>query len=225
VPWRRRESCPDRSPACRDADPARAPAGAHVRDAGKHRVGSLGRFDGERPAGADDNGLPRVEARERLEQVLAEGNIGLVVRRDAAAAKRSNRRDEAGRDFMRPDNVDAFALDDLSKADQEAVVATAKQLCKFAGALHRSPVEPQIGEIGARHRADDHHLADRALLQRGEQLADLAHTQPDVRIVFDPRFRRAHHADQERRPPGPARVRRHFQRERAGAAQDRQGRG
>ncbi len=104
---------------------------------------------------------------------------------------------------MRADNANAFALEDGGQTDQKAVVARAKQLRELRRSLHRSPVEPQIGEFGAGHRADDHHLADRALFQRREQLADLAHPHPNMRIGLDPRLGRPDHADQERLASGP----------------------
>ena len=139
-----------------------------------------------------------------------------VVRRDRRARRdRPGGRGEPRRDLVRADDADAFALEDRGEPDEQAVVAAAKELRELGGALHRAPVEPQIGEFGPGHRADHHHLADRALLQRGEQLADLAHAHPDMRKGLDRRVGRADDADQERLAPGPARLGGDLERERA----------
>ena len=46
-------------------------------------------------------------------------------------------------------------------------------------------IESDIGEIGPRHRADDDEIAASLVLERGEQLADLAPFQPGVREAGD----------------------------------------
>ncbi len=123
---------------------------------------------------------------------------------------------------MRADHANAFALDDRGNAGEQSVVAAAKELRQPGRALHRAPVEPEIGKFGPRHRADDHEFGDGARFQGGEQLADLAHPDPDVRIGFDRRIGRPDDADQKRLPAGAARLARDLERKRAGAAEDGQ---
>ena len=50
------------------------------------------------------------------------------------------------------------------EADQETVVAAAKELRELPCPLDRPPIEPEVGEFGSRHRADDRDLGDRMLL-------------------------------------------------------------
>ena len=123
---------------------------------------------------------------------------------------------------MRADHADALALENRGDAGKQAIVAAAKQLRQSGRALHRAPVEPEIGELGPRHRADDHHLGDGAPFQRGEQLADLAHADPDVRIGFDRRIGRADHPDQKRLAAGAAGFAGDLERKGARPAQDGQ---
>src|SRR6202042_3740192 len=104
----------------------------------------------------------------------------------------------------------------------QPVIAAAKQLRKPSGPLHRAPIEPEIGQFGSRHRADDHHLGDGAPFQGGEQLADLPHADPDVRIGFNRRIGRADDSDQERLSAGATGLARDLERKSARAAQDRQ---
>ena len=123
---------------------------------------------------------------------------------------------------MRADDPDALALEDGGEPDEQAVVAAAKQLGELGRALHRSPVEPQVRELGARDRADHRHFRRAATLQRGEQLAHLAQSDPGVRIGFDARIGYADDADQERVAARAAGVGGDLERKRAGAAQDRE---
>ena len=80
----------------------------------------------------------------------------------------TDRREEARGDFVSADHADAFTLDNRGDAGKQAIVAAAKQLRQPGRALYRAPIEPEIGELGPRHRADDHHLGDGAPFQRGE---------------------------------------------------------
>ena len=50
---------------------------------------------------------------------------------------------------------------------------------------HGAEIEPDIGEIGPRDRADDDEVAASPVLECGEQLADLAPFQPGVREAID----------------------------------------
>ncbi len=50
---------------------------------------------------------------------------------------------------------------------------------------HCAEIEPDIGEIGPRDRADDDEVAASPVLKRSEQLADLAPFQPGVRKAID----------------------------------------
>ena len=86
---------------------------------------------------------------------------------------------------MSPEHADALALENRRDAGEQPVVAAAKQLREPRRALHSAPVEPEIGEFWPRHGADNHHLGNGARPQGGEQLADLAHPDPDMRIGLD----------------------------------------
>ncbi len=111
-------------------------------------------------------------------------------------------RDQARRDLVRADDAHALALEDRGEADEQAVVATAKQLRKLAGALDRAPVEPQVGEFRPGDRADHGQLAGAMPPQGGEQLADLPQPDPGVRIGLDGGVGHADDADHERLAPG-----------------------
>ena len=203
--------------ATREAQP---PVRAHLRDAREHRVGAFRRLDRQNPAGGDDRALPGVERREGVEEASAEGNVRLVLRRGRAGAERTDGSEEDRRNLVRADHADSLALEDRGQADEKPVVPAAQQLRELGRPLDRAPIEPEVGEFRPRHRADDHHLADRARSQRGEQLADLANADPDVRVSFDRRIRRADDADAKRRPAGAAHLPCDLERERAGAAKD-----
>ena len=105
---------------------------------------------------------------------------------------------------------------------EQAVVAAAKQLRELAGALDRAPVEPEVGEFRPGDRADHRHLADAALPQRGEQLADLAQPDPDVRIGLDGGVGQPTTPIRNGSRPAPRRFGGDLERKRAGAAQDRE---
>ena len=152
----------------------------------------------------------------------AERDVGFIVRRRRARAERTERRGQPRRDIVRADDADSLALDDRGQADEEPIVAATEQLRQPRRPLHRPPVEPEIGEFGSRHRADDHHLGDGARVQGREQLADFAHAHPDVRVGFDRRIGRAHNADEKRLPASAARLCGDLERKRARAAEDRQ---
>jgi hypothetical protein len=139
-------------------------------------------------------------------------------------AKPTDGGEEDGRNLVRAKNADSLALEDRGQADEKPVVPATQQLREFGRPLDRAPIEPEIGEFRPRHRADNHHLGDRARPQRGEQLADLADADPDVRVGFDPRRRRADDANAKRRPAGAARLPCNLERERPGAAKDGEGR-
>ena len=123
---------------------------------------------------------------------------------------------------MRADHPNALALDDRGETGEQPVVAAAKQLREPRGPLHRAPVEPEIGQFGPRHRADNHHFGDRAFLQCGEELADFAHPHPDMGVGLDRRIGRADDADEKRLPAGAASLAGDLERKGAPAAQDRQ---
>ena len=195
-------------------------APAHLGDAGEHRVGALGRLDRQHPAGRDHRALPRVVFGQRGQQPRAEGDVGLVLGRRAAPGERARRRHQPRRDLVGADDPHPFALEDRREAGEQAVVAAAKELRQFAGAPDRAPVEPEFGQFGTGDRADHRHLGRAALLQRGEQLADLAEPNPGVRIGRDGGVRDAGHADHQRLAAGPAGVGCDLERKRAGAAQD-----
>ena len=163
------------------------------------------------PASNSDSASSSFAPRARSDWSSAD--IGQAPRRPAGAARR-------GPDLVGPHDADPFALEDRRKSDQEAVVAAAKELRELGGALHRAPVEFEIGEFGPGHCADHHHLADPALLQRAKEPADLSHAQPDVRKSLDRRVGRADDADQKRLAPSPARFSRDLERKVPRAAQD-----
>ena len=121
---------------------------------------------------------------------------------------------------MGADDAHALALEDRREADEQAVVAAAKQLRELGRAPDRAPVEPQVGKFRPSDRADHRHLADAAGFERGEQFADLAHPHPDMRVGLDGGIGGADDADQEGLAPGPAGVGRDLERKGAGAAQD-----
>ncbi len=102
---------------------------------------------------------------------------------------------------MRADHTDALALKDRGDAGKQPIVAAAKELRQPRRSFDGAPVEPEIRKLGSRHCADDHHLGDRALFQCCKELADLAHSNPYVRIGFDRRMGRADHSDQKRSRP------------------------
>ena len=177
---------------------------------------------GDCAAGGDHRALPGVEGRERVEQTRAEGNVLLVFdrRRDGPRADPPAQRSR--RDLMGADHPHAFALEDRGKPDEQAIVAPTEQRGEFGRLLDRAPIEPQVGEFGADESADQHDFADAASLQRGEQLAHLAHPDPGMRVSLDAMRRGPDNSDQKGRASRSRGVCRDFERESAGAAKDRE---
>ena len=161
----------------------------HLGDASEHRVGALGRLDRQHPVPATTAHCPASKSDSAQEEPRAEGDVGFVLGRRAAPGEPAFRRDQPRRNLVRADDAHAFALEDLGEADKQAVVAAPEELRKLGGALDRAPVEPQVREFRASHRADHGQLGDAAAFQRGEQLADLAEPDPDVRVGLDRRRR------------------------------------
>ena len=123
---------------------------------------------------------------------------------------------------MRADHPDALALDDRSETGEQPVIAAAKQLREPRCPPHRAPVEPEIGEFGPRHRADNHHFGDGAFLQRGEELADFTHPHPHMGVSLDRRIGRADDPDEKRLSAGAASLAGDLEREGAPACEDGQ---
>ena len=225
----RRRSCPRLGALTRTpAGPLRRrrPLGAHVRDAGEHRVGSLGRLDGQHPAGADDGALPGVEARQRLEQLRAEGDVGLVVRRDGARrravrpARRGAARSHARRRCGRPRARRSRQGRPEGRCRRGETAAQARRLAsprpsraadrriRAGSSRRRSPSRRSRAPSARRTACRPRPSAPR----RADRLRSPGPTSPTTPIRNGAR-------------PAAARVRRDLQRERAGAAEDRQGPG
>ena len=166
---------------------AQAAAGAQFGDAREHRVGPFGRLDRQNAPAATTAPCPA----SNVDSAPISGRRARCRLRPAATAARAPNGPAGASSRGAISWAPTTRTPSLSKiarnADEEPVVAAAKQLREPRHPLHRAPVEPEVGEFGSGHRADDHHLGDARALQRVEQLADFAHAHPDVRVRLDRR--------------------------------------
>ena len=79
----------------------------------------------------------------------------------------------------------ALAFEEAHDARQHVIVAADAEAEQEGQILDGAEIEPDIGEIRPRDRADDDEIAAALVLERGEQLADLAPFQPGVREAVD----------------------------------------
>ena len=107
---------------------AQAPRGAHIGDAREHRVGAFRRLDRQDAAVGDDDRLARVERRERLdERACAFARRQARARLGGRAPSRPRGDQQARRDLVHADHAYALGLKKPGDADQEMIVAAAKQ--------------------------------------------------------------------------------------------------
>jgi hypothetical protein len=123
---------------------------------------------------------------------------------------------------VRADHPNALTLDDRGETGEQPIIATPKQLREPRGPPYCAPVEPEIGQFGPRHRADNHHFRDRAFLERGEELADFTHPHPHVGVSLDRRIGRADDPDEKRVPSGASSLAGDLKRKGPPAGEDRQ---
>ena len=199
-------------------------ARAHFGDAGEHRVGAFGRLDRQHPAGGDHRPLPGVERRQRVEE---------APRRTRCRSRRPAGRRGPANGPSGASSRGATSCAPTTRRPSRSMIAASPRAARCRrgetaapvsrGALHRPPVEPEVGELGPRHRADDHHLGDRA---RASAPRTACRPRPCApRREGRPRspIGRADDADEKRLPAVALRASaRDLERKRARAAQDRQ---
>src|SRR5262249_49995589 len=148
--------------------------------ADKHGVGAFSRLNGEHAALHHDYGLPDVEMPERRDHAKTNFDVGAIVRRWRLVAKSSFRGKQLRGNLAGTAHAIALAFEKTHDAGQYLIVAPHAETEQEGQILDGTKIEPDIGEVGPRNRADDHEIPATQALKGGEQLADFAPFQPGM---------------------------------------------
>jgi len=148
----RRKSCPrfgalTNTPAGRKAAGGRACRNAATRASIGVSVPSAASTEERRGPLAMTTPLPGVERRQRGDQRRAMRMSASACGVAARAPIGPKRRQQARRDIVRADHLEAFALENRRDAGEQMVVAARNRQREFRQPLDRPPIEAQVGEF------------------------------------------------------------------------------